>query len=497
MSQARQRPALAARRCRRRCARLAGRPVFAFERELPDEYLREGVQKLLAEARKAARPGPAVGVPPFARRGHDAPSLGHVSAAVAPRLRTRMAARRRRSVPSSSRGTKTTVVKTSCRYFAASSPSGTGSEQYGRGGRRCEELANPRCLAARPRAVLLVRLERGVPLDDQERAFVLAERAVHRVLQVARFATDVLRELRQQFDQLVGAVRPSAQAWTRKRLRASLAPWDRVALRMELTDTDRAFCSGHLVRCEFESLRDYEVDCCGVAPKLLDFLIFLGMISRQCGLIVGKFLNKLSAAGRSLSDLSPASLREHQRLCAPEGQKLRYGLRIYRVSGFVGNIALIDPVSFGHGNSCRSYTQIVRETFANMAEPFPRTRADAGWPVWLQVAFEGCELASHQRCDLSPLVWPATTGAVLSCCRWLNERRAMIVAVGSAQEPGAVARPARWPGRGARGVPSRAAGPARGAWPSECGVGTAGQREDVLAAIVDRRGGPERPCGVR
>jgi hypothetical protein len=40
------------------------------------------------------------------------------------------------------------------------------------------------------------------------------------------------------------------------------------------------------------------------------------------------------------------------------------------MSGFVGNIALIDPVAFGHGNSCRSYTQIVRETFANMAEPF-------------------------------------------------------------------------------------------------------------------------------
>src|SRR4029077_5683449 len=76
-------------------------------------------------------------------------------------------------------------------------------EQYGRGGRRCEELANPGYLAARPRAVLLVCRERGVSLDDQERALVLAERAVHRVLQVARFATDVFRELRQQFDQLI------------------------------------------------------------------------------------------------------------------------------------------------------------------------------------------------------------------------------------------------------------------------------------------------------
>jgi len=124
------------------------------------------------------------------------------------------------------------------------------------------------------------------------------------------------------------------------------------------------------VRWGIESLRDYEVDYCGVAPKLLDFLIFIGMISRQCALIVGKFLNKLPAAGRSLNDLSPASLREYQRFCAPAGQILRYGLRVYRMSGFVGNIALIDPVAFGHGNSCRSYTQIARETFANMAEPF-------------------------------------------------------------------------------------------------------------------------------
>jgi hypothetical protein len=139
---------------------------------------------------------------------------------------------------------------------------------------------------------------------------------------------------------------------------------------MELTDTDRAYCWGHLGRWGIESLRDYEVDCCGVAPKFLDFLIFVRTISRQCGLIVGKFLNKLPAAGRSLNDLSPASRREDQRFCAPTGQILRYGLRVYRVSGFVGNIALIDPVAFGHGSSFRSYTQIVRETFANMAEPF-------------------------------------------------------------------------------------------------------------------------------
>jgi hypothetical protein len=140
------------------------------------------------------------------------------------------------------------------------------------------------------------------------------------------------------------------------------------------------------VRWGIESLRDYEVDCCGVAPKFLDFLIFIGTISRQCGLIVGKFLNKLPAAGRSLNDLSPASLREYQRFCAAAGQILRYGLRVHRMSGFVGNIALIDPVTFGHGNSCRPYIQIVRETFANMAEPF----AEDARRRWLAGSTPGC-----------------------------------------------------------------------------------------------------------
>jgi hypothetical protein len=140
------------------------------------------------------------------------------------------------------------------------------------------------------------------------------------------------------------------------------------------------------VRWGIESLRDYEVDYFGVAPKLLDFLIFIGMISRQCALIVGKFLNKLSAAGRSLNDLSPASLREYQRCCAPAGQILRYGVRVYRMSGFIGNIALIDPVAFDHGNSCRSYTQIVRETFANMAEPSP----EDAYRRWLAGLAPGC-----------------------------------------------------------------------------------------------------------
>src|SRR6202007_3338547 len=40
--------------------------------------------------------------------------------------------------------------------FAASSPSGTGSNRAGGAG-RCEELADPRYLAAHPRVVLLIR----------------------------------------------------------------------------------------------------------------------------------------------------------------------------------------------------------------------------------------------------------------------------------------------------------------------------------------------------
>ena len=53
----------------------AGGAVSAFERELPDEYLREGVQKQLAEAREAASVG-----------GVDERSYrGKVSAAVARR----------------------------------------------------------------------------------------------------------------------------------------------------------------------------------------------------------------------------------------------------------------------------------------------------------------------------------------------------------------------------------------------------------------------------
>ena len=74
---------------------------------------------------------------------------GKVSAAVARRGRTRMAARRRRSVPSSPRGNKTTVVEPSRHYFAASSPSGTGSNRTGGAGGVAKELAHP---GAWPRA---------------------------------------------------------------------------------------------------------------------------------------------------------------------------------------------------------------------------------------------------------------------------------------------------------------------------------------------------------
>jgi len=98
MSQARQRPPLAARRCGRRCAQRRRRAVSAFERELPDEYLREGVQKQITEAREAASARTSC-------RRHRRTLLsreGVSSGRAAPR--TRMAARRHRSVPSSSRG---------------------------------------------------------------------------------------------------------------------------------------------------------------------------------------------------------------------------------------------------------------------------------------------------------------------------------------------------------------------------------------------------------
>jgi hypothetical protein len=35
-----------------------------------------------------------------------------------------------------------------------------------------------------------------------------------------------------------------------------------------------------------------------------------------------------------------------------------YSFRVYRMSGFVGDIALIDPVAFCHGHSRRSSTQV-------------------------------------------------------------------------------------------------------------------------------------------
>jgi hypothetical protein len=53
--------------------------------------------------------------------------------------------------------------------------------------------------------VLLIRLDRGVHLDDQKRAVIVAERAVGRVLHEPGFATDVVRELRQQSDELVAS----------------------------------------------------------------------------------------------------------------------------------------------------------------------------------------------------------------------------------------------------------------------------------------------------
>ena len=162
------------------------------------------------------------------------------------------------------------------------------------------------------------------------------------------------------------------------------------------------------------------------------------------------------------STTSACLAREDQGFCAPAGQILHYGLRVCRMSGFVGNIALIHPKPSCY-RSLGPYTRIGANIREHGRAVRRRGTPTLAGPVWLQVAFQRCELASHQRCDVEPACLPATTR--WPCCSTRPAERASCddLRRGICTGTGCSGWPVR-PGRGACGVrprcwPGSGAGP--------------------------------------